>query len=376
MTTGPGMIPADVVSLGDYERYFHARAEPAVRAYVAGAAADGITQRENRAAYDRLRLLPRALADLGRATARTELFGRVLDYPIIIAPMAYHRLLHPGGETALAQAAGLARTWMMVSTLASCSLEEIARSATASLWFQLYMQPRSEDTLALVRRAEAAGYQALVVTVDAVVNGMRNAEQRTGFRLPEGIGAVNLAGLGGGLPEVRARSGSPVFQGMLAAAPTWMDIAWLCRQTTLPVLLKGLANPLDVRPALDAGVAGIVVSNHGGRALDTLPAAIDLLPGVAREVAGRVPVLVDGGIRRGTDVVKACALGAAAVLVGQPVLHALAVGGMAGVAHMLTILQTELEAAMALLGRTCLDELDASVIWTGRQPACGEYEYE
>lgn len=205
-----------------------------------------------------------------------------------------------------------------------------------------------------------------MVTIDASVSGIRNAEQRAGFRLPDGVSAANLAGFAANEP-IRASVGSPVFRGMLAHAPTWTDIEWLCRQTALPVLVKGLLNPADVPAALNAGVSGIIVSNHGGRVLDTLPATIDVLPAVAAAVAGAVPILLDGGVRRGTDIVKAIALGASAVLLGQPVLHALAVGGMPGVVHMLTLLQTELEAAMALLGRPTLRDIDASTLM-GRTP--------
>lgn len=344
-------IPADCVSLFDYERYFHERVDPAIRAWIAGAAADGITQRENRGAFDRVQIVPRVLVDLSLASARTTLFGQTLDYPVLIGPGAWHRLVCKAGERATVQAASLTRTWMTVSTQASETLEAIAQDATSPLWFQLYMQPRWSDTLNLARRAENAGYRALVVTVDAPVNGIRNAEQRAGFRLPPGIESVNLRGFAPAPASgASGHAGSPVFQGLLAGAPTWADIERLARETSLPVLLKGVLNPADVAPALDAGAAGIIVSNHGGRTLDTVPATLDALPPIAAAVRGRVPVLLDGAVRRGTDVLKALALGAQAVLLGQPVLHALAVGGVAGLVHMLTIMQTELEAAMALAG--------------------------
>jgi 4-hydroxymandelate oxidase len=354
-------IPPDTVSLGDYERHFHARVEPSIRAYIAGAAADGIAQRENGAAFQRLRLMPRALVELSGASAQQTLFGEALAYPILIAPTAYHKLVHPDGELATVQAASLTRTWMTVSTQASVTLEEVARAATVPLWFQLYFQTRPQDTLALVRRAEQAGYKAIVLTIDAAVSGIRNIEQRAGFRLPDDVRPVNLDAFPPN-PPARATHGSPVFQGMLDHAPTWADVEALCRQTALPVLVKGLLNPADVGPALDAGVSGIIVSNHGGRTLDTVPATIDCLPAVATAVAGRVPVLLDGGVRRGTDIVKAIALGASAVLVGQPVLHALAVGGMPGVAHMLTLLQAELEVAMALAGCPTLAAIGPSSV--------------
>lgn len=355
-------IPADTVSLEDYQRVFLQRTDPAIAAYLHGAAADGLTEQDNRAAYHRLRLMPRALQSLRGAQTGLTLFGQALSSPILIAPMAFHCLAHPDGERATATAAGLTGTVMTVSAQASQTLEEIAVVAQAPLWFQLYLQPRREDSLALVRRAEQAGYQALVLTIDAPVSGVRNAEQRAGFVLPAGITAVNLAGFPA--PQIpRHRPGSPVFQGMLDSAPTWEDVVWLCQQTTLPVLIKGLLNPLDVDPALAAGAQGVIVSNHGGRTLDGLPATIDALPGIVQQVGGRVPVLVDGGIRRGTDIVKAIACGATAVMIGRPVLHALGVGGMVGVAHALTLLQTELEMAMALLGRPTLAEVDASVLW-------------
>ncbi|SDD73334.1 4-hydroxymandelate oxidase [Cupriavidus sp. YR651] len=358
-------IPPDTVSLLDYERRFHERVDPAIRAYLAGAAADGITQRENCAAFERLRLMPRAMVDMSRASARSTLLGESLDYPILIAPTASHKLVHPDGEIATVQAASLTRTWMTVSTQASVTLEEVARASTTPLWFQLYFQPRDEETLTLVRRAEQADYKAIVVTIDAVVSGVRNREQRAGFRLPDGVRPVNLAGFPPHAP-VTARYGSPVFQGMLDRCPTWADIESLCKRTSLPVLVKGLLNPLDVGPALQSGVAGIIVSNHGGRVLDTVPATIDVLPAIATAVAGAVPVLLDGGVRRGTDIVKAMASGAAAVLIGQPVLHALAVGGMPGVAHMLTLLQTELEVAMALMGRPSLKDIDPTALLVSR----------
>lgn len=356
------IVPPDTVCLADYERHYRSRVEPSIQAYISGAGADGLTQRSNREAFDRLTLMPRALRDMSHATTTSRLLGEDLASPILIAPMAYHRLVNPEGELATVAAASLTRTWMTVSTQSSVTLEDAAAQAGAPLWFQLYVRPHREETLALVRRAEAAGYKALVLTIDAPVNGMRNMEQRAGFRLPEGIEPVNLAGMApdGFVPQ---RPGSPVFQGMLQAAPTWDTVAWLCAQTKLPVLLKGIMNPLDVEPAIAAGAAGLIVSNHGGRTLDTLPATIDVLPLVAATVAGRLPVLLDGGIRRGTDILKAIALGASAVLVGQPVLHALAVGGVPGVVHMLTVLQTELEVAMALTGRPTLSEIDGSVIF-------------
>lgn len=360
--TQAGPIPPDAVALADYERHARARLPADVWAYVGGAGADGITRAANRAAFDALRLEGRVLADMRGAHTRLRLLGMDLDHPILVAPTAFHRLLHGEGELATVLGAGAVGSAMVVSCQASVALDRIAAAAHGPLWFQLYMQPRREDTLALVRRAEDAGCRALVVTADAAINGLRNEEARAGFRLPPGVEAVNLRGFAA--PASRAGPGqSPVFLGLLDTAPRWSDIAWLKGETRLPVLVKGILSPRDVEPALAAGVDGLIVSNHGGRTLDTLPASIEALPRVAAAVAGRVPVLADGGIRRGTDVLKALALGADAVLTGLPVLCGLAVGGAAGVAHVLTILRTELEVAMTLTGCPTLADIGPGVIW-------------
>ena len=355
-------VPADCVSAADYERHARARLPADVWAYVAGAGADGLTQRWNREAFDTRRLVGRVLADMRAASTQSTLFGAPLPYPILLAPVAHQKLVHPEGELAAVLGASAASAWMTVSTLAGTSLEEIAKESGTTLWFQLYMQASREDTLALVRRAEAAGYRALMVTVDAPVNGVRNDEQRAGFRLPPHVRPVNIEGL----PQPASRAGpgeSPVFKGLLDSAPTWADIAWLRRETALPLLLKGIVSPADAERAIEAGANGIVVSNHGGRALDTLPASLHALEAVSERVKGRVPLLLDGGIRRGTDALKALALGASAVMVGQPVMHALAVAGPVGVAHLMTILRAEFEAAMALTGCATLADINRDVLW-------------
>jgi 4-hydroxymandelate oxidase len=296
------------------------------------------------------------------AHTRLTLFGREHDFPILLAPVAYHRLAHPEGELATAQGAGAMGAAMIVSTQASFALEDIARQTAAPLWFQLYLMHDRDFTAQLVRRAEAAGYQAIVLTVDAPVT-LRNREQRAGFRLPPGVEAANLRGLAQPPPPRSEPHESEVFRGLLDHAASWKDVAWLRARTGLPVILKGILSPADALRAIDEGADGIIVSNHGGRALDTAPASIEALPRVAEAVAGRIPVLMDGGIRRGTDVVKALALGAKAVLVGRPCIHGLAVGGALGVAHVLKILRTELEIALALTGCAHLEAIDRTLIW-------------
>lgn len=357
-------IPPQIAGVADYEPYARERMSTSAWAYLNGGAADGFTVAENRAAFDRIRLLPRVLNDLSGAHTRLNLLGHDYEHPILLAPVAYQKLAHPQGELATVLAAAAMQAGTVLSAQASVSLEEVASHAPAPLWMQLYLQYGRDFVVALVRRAEAAGYRALVVTVDAPVNGVRNEEQRAGFVLPDGVSAVNLRELPA-MPAHQSVAGeSPLFgSALLAMAPCWRDIEWLRSITALPLLLKGVAAPADALHAIEAGVDGLIVSNHGGRTLDTLPATIELLPPIATAVAGRMPLLLDGGVRRGTDILKALALGASAVLVGRPYVHALAAAGAPGVAHVLHILRAELEAAMALSGCRTLADIDASILW-------------
>ncbi|GAB3369494.1 alpha-hydroxy acid oxidase [Azotobacter armeniacus] len=356
-------IPASIAAVADYEPFARERMSELAWAYMAGGAADELTLRDNCTAFQRLRLRSRALQDLTDGHTRLELFGQRFEQPILLAPVAYQKLAHPEGELATVLAASAVRAGMVVSTQASAALEDIARQAQAPLWFQLYVQPDREFTRELVQRAEAAGYQALVVTVDAPVNGLRNREQRAGFVLPEGVEAVNLHGMRT-LPPAISRIGDSVLFGgpLLAAAPTWRDLAWLRSLTHLPVLVKGVMHPEDARRAVAEGIDGIIVSNHGGRTLDTQPATIEVLEEIARAVEGQLPLLLDGGIRRGTDVFKALALGASAVLVGRPYVFGLAAAGAPGVCHVVQLLRAELEVAMALTGCRTLADIGPSLV--------------
>ena len=251
---------------------------------------------------------------------------------------------------------------MVVSTSATTSVEDIAAVATRPLWYQLYVQRDRDFTRELVRRAEASGCKVLVITVDSPVLGARYREARVKFTLPPGVERANLRGLKTATGGHRATEGN-IYSALLDPTLTWKEIEWLRSITKLPVLLKGILNPDDAARAADLGVAGVIVSNHGGRNLDTVPATIDALPEVAAKVGGRIPVLVDGGIRRGTDVLKAIALGASAVLIGRAYLFGLAVGGAPGVTRVVNILRREFEMAMALTGRTSIKEIDRAVIW-------------
>lgn len=355
--TPPVALP---VALPDYAAAAAERLEAQARAYFDGGAADELTLAANLRAWQQIGLQSRVLRPMAGAHTRVELLGRTLAHPVLLAPVAYQRLAHPEGELATAQAAAALQAGMVLSTQSSVPVEAVAHIIrrdpdSGPLWFQVYIQPDRDFTLALVRRAEAAGCEALVLTVDAPVSGARDRERRAGFRLPPGVRAVHLEGLRPPPAPALLPGQSALFDGLLAAMPTWDDVAWLVGHTRLPVLLKGITHPEDARLARESGAAGLVVSNHGGRTLDTLPATAELLPRIVAAADG-LPVLVDGGIRRGTDVLKALGLGASAVLVGRPQVHALAVAGAQGVAHMLRLLRDELEIAMALTGCRCLAE--------------------
>lgn len=357
-------IPSTIAAVADYEPHARERMSEQAWAYLAGGAADELTLADNRVAFERLRLRGRVLQDLSGGNTRLRLFGQDFAHPIFLAPVAYQQLAHPEGELASVLAASALGAGMVVSTQASVELEAIAAQAQSPLWFQLYIQPDRDFTVELIRRAERAGYQALVLTVDAPVNGVRNREQRASFALPAGVEAVNLRGMRPLQAQADPQSSSLLLGGpLLAAAPTWADLAWLRAQTRLPILLKGIMSGVDAEQALAAGMDGVIVSNHGGRTLDGMPATIDVLPEVAAAVQGRVPLLLDGGIRRGSDILKALALGADAVLVGRPYVFALAAAGAVGVAHVLQLLRAELEVAMALTGCADLASIGPDVIW-------------
>jgi 4-hydroxymandelate oxidase len=361
-----GRIPSDVVCLADYERHAQALLDPAVFAYVQGGAADEITLRENVQAWSDWRLRPRVLKPMHEAHSRVDVPGLQLAHPIMLAPVAYQRLLHPQGEMATALAAAAQSAGLVVSTQASVSLEVVAQAYLPDadrgpLWFQLYLQPDRMHTLALVQRAEQAGYEALVLTVDAPVSGARDRERRSGFKLPPGVEAVNLQGMPS-LHPAHSQGSAGLFDGLLQHAQTWDDVRWLREHTRLPLWLKGVTHPDDAVLAQNLGVAGLVVSNHGGRVLDTVLPTAHVLGEIRQAVGPDFPLVVDGGIRRGTDVLKALALGAHAVMVGRPYLHALATAGALGVAHAIRLLRDEFDMALALTGCTCPAQVTPAVL--------------
>lgn len=358
----PSRLPAGVYCAQDYEA-LAAHCLPApVLAWIAGGSGQELSLRANRRAFEALAIVPRMLRDLRGGHTRLRLLGRERRHPLLLAPLAWQTLVHPRGELDTARGAAAAETCMVASTLSSFTLEEIAAAGAGDRWFQLYAQPRRADTLDLLRRAEAAGFQAIVLTVDASVQTPGLRARRAGFELPAHLHAANLRAYPPPAPRVLAREESPIFQGVMAEAPGWDDLGWLLDNTRLPVLVKGVLHADDACRLKAMGVAGIVVSNHGGRALDGAPAALSMLPAIRAAVGEDYPLLLDGGVRSGSDVFKALALGADAVLIGRLQVYALAVAGALGVAHLLKLLREELELCMAQAGCATLRDLDADCL--------------
>jgi 4-hydroxymandelate oxidase len=344
----------ELLSLRDFEDAARRTLPHMAFEFLASGAADEHTLRWNEEAFTRIRLRPRIPERSDPPDTGTHLLGRRHACPILLAPTAYHRVLHPDGELATARGARDAQVTWVFSTASTASVEEVSTGAGPDLWFQLYVQDDRGFTRGLVERAEAAGCEALCVTVDTPALGARNRQSRAGFSLSPGTPTPHLLQREGEEMAVMTRIRTPV---------SWADLAWLRSTTRMPILLKGVLGSADANRAMEEGFDGVIVSNHGGRNLDTVPASIDALPEVAAAVAGRGLVLMDGGVRRGTDIVKALALGARAVLVGRPYAYGLSVAGAAGVARVVEILRHELEITMTLLGRSSLAEIDRGILW-------------
>ena len=353
------MKAEDILTLAELEGLAESCMSPMAMAYVCGAAADELTLRANCEDWKRIRLMPRVLVDVSDLDLRTKILGQDFDQPILLAPTAFHRLCHPEGELETVAGANMGKAGMVLSSLSTVSIEEVGKAIEQPLWFQLYAQPDRGLTEEMIERAHAAGCKAMCITVDTPVLGARHRETRSRFQLPPDFKLPNL-NLG---PVSHRPVRGAIYSELLNPRQNWKDIEWFSSISKLPILLKGVLNPEDAVRAADAGVAGLIVSNHGGRNLDTLPSTAEALPRVAERLNGRLPLLVDGGIRRGTDVLKALAMGAQAVLVGRPYLYALSVAGAEGVARVIEILRTELMMAMALTGRTRIAEIDRSVLW-------------
>ena len=336
MSERPALLTVD-----DYEPLARERLPADVYDYFAGGAGDEWTLRENRRAWERWILRPRYLVGVAERDTSTEILGARISCPVLVAPWAYQRLAHPDGELATARAAERAGTIMVVSSTTLEFVEDVAAASDGPKWFQLYVFTDRGATAELLRRVVASGFAAVCVTVDFPENGLRHRDTRNRFVMPVGLPGDAL---------------------VYDPALSWRDLAWIREQAPLPLLVKGILTAEDARLAIDAGVDGIVVSNHGGRQLDGVAAGVTALPEVVEAVDGRIPVLVDGGVRRGTDVLKALALGARAVLVGRPCVWGLAVGGEDGVHDVLELLRIEFDNAMALTGCRRVEDVSASLL--------------
>ncbi len=353
-----------LINLLDFETAAIARLPAGARDYYRGGAGDEITLRANRSAWDRWAIHYRVLQDVAVRDLSVILLDRKLEWPVLIAPTAFHQLAHPEGELATARAAAAAGTTMVLSTLSNKPMEEVAIAANGNLWFQLYCYKDRAVTRDLIARAAAAGCGALVLTVDAPVGAVRERDVRNEFSFPVDLPVANLLPSGSRFSDPALGQGgfSAYINRMFDPALTWRDLEWIVSISKLPVLVKGVVRPDDARRALSRGARGVVVSNHGGRQLDSAPATADVLDSVTRACGPDALVLVDGGIRRGTDILKAIALGAKGVLIGRPVLWGLAIGGEAGVRRVLDILRHEFSVAMALAGCRTLEDVDRALL--------------
>src|ERR1700719_1664733 len=353
----------ELLNVADYERAARGMLPKDVCDYYQGGALDEITLRENVSGWEKLKLYYRVLAGVGPRELSTTVLGQPVSMPIVIAPTAFHRLACAEGEIAAARAAKAAGTLFILSSLSNTAMETVFAQAASPRWFQLYIYKHREITRALVQRAEAAGAEAIVLTVDAPGLGTRERDSRNKFCLPDGLAIENLAPAGkGNIPKVEGSGLAAYVRDNFKSDLGFDDLDWLCSCTRLPVVVKGVCRGDDARRIADHGAKAIVVSNHGGRQLDTAPATCEVLPHVVGLAGDRCEIYVDGGIRRGSDVLKAIALGARAVLVGRPILWGLCVAGEKGAIHILEVLRRELDEAMLLCGCAKLSDIDASLL--------------
>ena len=353
----------DLINVADYRRAACAVLRKEVSDYYEGGALDEITLRENTAGWERMKLYYRVLAGVGKRELATTVLGQPISMPIAVAPTAFHKLACSEGELAAARAAKAAGTLFILSSLSNTAMEAVFAEAASPRWFQLYIYRDRAVTRDLVQRAEQAGAEAIVLTVDAPGLGTRERDARNHFGLPPGLTVANLAPLGkGDLPEVGGSHLAAYVRDNFKQDLGFDDLDWLCGATPLPVVVKGVCRGDDARRCAEHGAKAIVVSNHGGRQLDTAPATCEVLPHIVQAAGDGCEIYLDGGIRRGSDVLKAIALGARAVLIGRPILWGLSVKGEEGAAHVLEILRRELDEAMLLCGCAELAEIDASLL--------------
>ena len=356
--SSPVPSPERAINLADLAALAATRIEPTAWDYYRSGAWDETTLARSEAAWRELEIHFRGMVDVSRRSAAATLFGREIPCPLMAAPTAMQKMAHPDGECATARACSAAGLPMCLSSLSTTALEEVRAATAGPLWMQVYISQDRGFTKGLVERAEAAGIEAFAVTADTPVWGVRERDMRNGFRVPDGLRIVNLERPGGPTGHTGVGIGG-ALSWTIDASLTWKDVERLASWTKRPVVVKGLCRPDDVRAAFDAGARGVWISNHGGRQLDGAPATADVLAPCAAAAKGRGPVVVDGGIRRGADILRAVALGADAVAVGRPILWGLGAGGEPGVARALEILRAELDLAMALAGVRSLDEARA-----------------
>lgn len=355
----------NLVTVDDFEDYALATLNKQTADYYKSGANNQQTLKENKEAFLRLRIRPRCMRDVSNRKLETLILGRTVSFPVGIAPTAMQRMSHPDGEVATVKAAAAENTVMILSTLSTSSLEDVAKAApSATRWFQLYIYRNREVTKKLVSRAERAGFSALVLTVDTPVFGTRLADVRNRFSLPPHLKLANFNDTNSVISADSQNNSNlnKYVDSLFDPSVTWKDIKWLKEITSLPIIVKGVLTAEDAILAVDNGVSGILVSNHGARQLDGVPATIEALPEVAKAVRGRCEVYLDGGIRTGTDILKAIALGAKAVFVGRPILWGLSHSGEKGVKKILEILKKEFDLAMALSGCTSIEDIKPSLV--------------
>ena len=357
------MKSESLLNIDDYHRAARARLPKDVLDYYEGGALDEITLRENTAGWERLKLYYHVLAGVGTRDLSTTILGQSISLPIGIAPMAFQKLACAAGEIATANAAKSVGTLFILSSFSNTAMESVLPQAASPRWFQLYVYKDRAITEELVHRAEAAGAEAIVVTADAPGLGTRERDMRNSFRLPDDLALENLVPLGkGNFPKVTGSALAAYVRENFKSDLKFEDLDWLCGCTRLPIIVKGVCRGDDARRAAEHGAKAVVVSNHGGRQLDTAPATCEALSAVAAAVGDLCEIYVDGGIRRGSDVLKAIALGARAVLLGRPILWGLCVGGAQGATDVLEILRRELDEAMLLCGCTELGDINRSLL--------------
>tara|TARA_B100000686_G_C16794716_1_gene981446 strand:- start:1609 stop:2691 length:1083 start_codon:yes stop_codon:yes gene_type:complete len=352
------------INLNEFEGLAKSLLDKPAYDYYSSGANDEITLLENLQAYKRIRLYPRILVDVENRDMSTTVLGTKISMPIMIAPTAFHKLACAGGELSTAKAAYNNQTIMVLSSLSTTSPEDVAASTDASLWFQLYIYKDRELTKSVIQRVEQLGYKALCITVDAPLLGRREKDVHNRFSLPDDM---TIATVGDYLEKEMAESArnsslNVYFASLLDQSVTWKDVEWIRSISNLPIILKGVHRRDDAIKAAEYGFDGIIVSNHGARQLDTVPATIDLLPAISESVGDKLEIFLDGGIRRGTDVIKAMALGAKAVLIGRPILWGLAVNGSEGASKVLQLIREETDLAMALCGISNISEITRDII--------------